>query len=43
MHPSTQRIAAGGFNGEIRVWNSETGEQVVAFFAAPGYHPPAVQ
>ncbi len=42
-HAGTQRLASGSFDGEVRIWNVETGEQAVAFFAAPGYHPPSAQ
>ncbi|QDU93777.1 WD40 domain-containing protein [Lignipirellula cremea] len=35
-HPATQRLAGGDFNGQVMVWNTETGELVVKFLAAPG-------
>ncbi|MEK6239681.1 MAG: hypothetical protein N2C14_33595, partial [Planctomycetales bacterium] len=34
--PSTSRLAAGGFDGEVRVWNTEDGMQTLTFIAAPG-------
>ncbi len=40
-HGPTKRMASGGFDGEIRVWNAEDGKLVTAFLAAPGYQPPA--
>lgn len=30
------RVAAAGFDGGVRVWNLETGEEVAGFVAAPG-------
>jgi WD40 repeat protein len=35
-HDGSKRLASGGFNGEIRVWNTEDGSDVVVFLAAPG-------
>lgn len=35
-HPATRRIATGAFNGEVRVWNTDNGELIKAFIAAPG-------
>lgn len=37
VHSDSKRMASGGFDGEVRVWNSTTGEAVTHFFAAPGY------
>jgi WD40 repeat protein len=39
-HPNAHRVAAGAFNGEVRVWNTQTGELVTRFTAAPGYGSP---
>jgi hypothetical protein len=41
-HPSTGRVAAAGFAGEVRVWNAEDGKDIAAFVAAPGYSPTPV-
>jgi hypothetical protein len=38
--PSTKRIAAGGFDGSVRVWNADDAKLVTNFIAAPGYQPP---
>ena len=35
-HDGTKRLAAGGFNGEVRVWNTADGAAVTQFVAAPG-------
>jgi mono/diheme cytochrome c family protein len=32
-----RRLAAGCYNGEVRVWNTDDGKAVSAFVAAPGY------
>ena len=40
-HPGTKRVASGGFDGFVRVWNAEDGKPVTSFIAAPGYQPPA--
>lgn len=39
LHPGSSRLAAGAFNGEVTVWNTADGAQVVKFFALPGYKP----
>lgn len=36
-HDGTKRVASGGFNGEVRVWNAADGAAITTFFAAPGY------
>jgi WD40 repeat protein/mono/diheme cytochrome c family protein len=33
--PATRRLASGGYDGEVRIWNTETGESVAAFKATP--------
>ena len=36
-HAGTKRVASGGFDGRVRVWNAEDAKEVVALVAAPGY------
>jgi len=36
MEPSNKQIAAGAFDGEVKIWNAETGEEITSFLAAPG-------
>lgn len=36
-HPASSRLVSGSYDGEIRVWNLDTGESVLTFKAAPGY------
>ncbi len=33
--PSTQRVAGGGYDGTIRIWNMEDGKEVLKFVAKP--------
>jgi len=33
----SKRLATGSFDGEVRVWNTENGEMLKSFIAAPGY------
>ncbi|MGY8730755.1 MAG: WD40 domain-containing protein [Pirellulales bacterium] len=35
-HFDTKRVASGGFNGDIQIWNAEDGKSVLSFVAAPG-------
>ncbi len=35
-HLPTRRLATGAFDGEVRVWNVDTGELIKSFVAAPG-------
>jgi WD40 repeat protein len=35
-HTGTARVATGGFDGTVRVWDTKTGDPVVSFTAAPG-------
>ena len=37
FHAGTKRIASGGINGEVHVWNADDGKLVTSFKAAPGY------
>lgn len=37
----TSRLATGSFDGEVRIWDTASGKQLLAFQAAPGYPPPA--
>jgi WD40 repeat protein len=37
FHERTGRLASGSFDGEVRVWDAETGAAVTNFIAAPGY------
>lgn len=41
FHPGTQRIASGGHDGEVRIWNAEDGKPLVTFLAAPGFQAAA--
>jgi WD40 repeat protein len=35
-HAGTKRVASGGFDGRVRIWNVEDGKEIVSFVAAPG-------
>lgn len=37
VHADSKRIATGSFDGDVRVWNSATGDAITNFLAAPGY------
>jgi len=37
IHPDSNRLASGSFDGEVRVWDTESGELVTHFIAAPGF------
>ena len=39
VHPGSKRIAAGSYNGEVRIWNLEDAKEALTFIAAPGYKP----
>jgi WD40 repeat protein len=39
-HDGSKRLATGGYDGEVRIWNSEDGMSLVTFKAAPGFVPP---
>jgi hypothetical protein len=36
-HSGTKRLAAGGYDGRVMIWNVENGKPVSQFVAAPGY------
>ncbi len=36
LRPDSKRIATGGYDGKVTVWDTETGEQLLQFTAAPG-------
>lgn len=35
LHEGTKRLASGSYNGEVRIWDAETGEGLGLFTAAP--------
>jgi WD40 repeat protein len=37
IDPSSQRLASGSYDGEVRIWNIPDGQLVTVFTAAPGY------
>ena len=40
ISPDGKQVAAGGYDGEVRVWKVADGAVVKAFNASPGYAPP---
>lgn len=40
VHQATKRVAAGAYNGEVRIWNLDDGAELKKVLAAPGYVPP---
>lgn len=42
IHPATQRIAAGSYDGTIAIWNLADGKPVANFIASPGFKMDAV-
>ncbi|HTN77114.1 MAG TPA: hypothetical protein VL096_17765, partial [Pirellulaceae bacterium] len=39
-HAATNRVAAGGFDGRVMIWNTTDGATIANFLAAPGYKAP---
>lgn len=37
VHTGTKRVAAGSYNGEVRIWNLEDAAETLKFVAAPGH------
>ena len=35
-HEGTKRVASGGFDGAVKIWNAEDGTDTISFVAAPG-------
>jgi WD40 repeat protein len=35
-----KRLASGSYDGEVRIWDLESGQVLTTFVAAPGYHAP---
>ena len=41
VHAASKRVAAGSYNGEVRIWNIDDAKESLKFIAAPGYKPAA--
>lgn len=39
FHAGTKRVAAGSYNGEVRIWNVDDAKESLKIIAAPGYPP----
>ena len=38
-HAGSKRVAAGSYNGEVRIWNVDDAKESLKIIAAPGYKP----
>jgi WD40 repeat protein len=38
VHPASQRLASGSFDGRVRIWDTGSGNLVREFIASPGLH-----
>ncbi|MEX2187830.1 MAG: c-type cytochrome domain-containing protein [Pirellulales bacterium] len=43
VHPASKRVASGGYDGQVVVWNLEDGKPIATFLAAPNYAVPAAK
>ena len=41
IDPKSKRLASGSYDGEVRIWNLENGQELTGFIAAPGYQAAA--
>lgn len=39
VHPGSKKVAAGSYNGEVRIWNLDDAKELLKFVAAPGLNP----
>lgn len=40
VHPAAKKVAAGSYNGEVRIWNLDDAKEEKKILAAPGLEPP---